>query len=158
MEIRTDISMLDQLKIQAEVLVPVIQALRKELGEEKADALVSEALAGVSRKQAAVLAQSLEGSPIDKIETALPLFSADGALEVEPRTRTDTEIAFDIKGCRYAEYFRKQGLEEFGFLISCARDRASAEGLSPDLEFERSTTIMQGADRCDFRYRLKSGK
>ncbi|RMF20423.1 MAG: 2-amino-thiazoline-4-carboxylic acid hydrolase [Deltaproteobacteria bacterium] len=155
MEVRTDIPMIDQVKIQAEVLVPVIRALRGRLGRESADALISEALAGVSRERARVFSQMLDGSPIDKVEAALPLFSAGGALEVEPRERGDDEIAFDVTRCRYAEFFREHGLKEFGFLISCARDRAAAEGLSPDLEFERTTTIMQGADRCDFRYRLK---
>jgi len=155
MEVRTDIPMIDQLKIQAEVLVPVIRALRERLGRENADALISEALAGVSRERAPMFSQMLEGSAIDKVESALPLFSAGGALELQVRERTADAIAFDVTKCRYAEFFRDQGLDEFGFLISCARDRASAEGLSPDLELERTTTIMQGAERCDFCYRLK---
>ncbi len=37
--------MLDKTKIQAQVLVPVMQALRAELGRDKADALVKGALA-----------------------------------------------------------------------------------------------------------------
>jgi hypothetical protein len=49
------------------------------------------------------------------------------------------------------------GEPELGFLLSCAGDAATAEGLSPDLEFVRTQTIMEGASHCDFRYRLRKG-
>ena len=38
------ISMLDKVKIQAQVLLPVMRALRAELGRDKADVLVKGAL------------------------------------------------------------------------------------------------------------------
>ena len=44
-----DITLLEQVKIQAQVLVPVLRALRDELGRERADELVSEALRSWSR-------------------------------------------------------------------------------------------------------------
>ncbi len=154
MELRTDIPMIEQVKIQAEVLVPLIQLLREELGQERADELALRALAGVSRQRAAQFGQMLEGSPIDKVATALPIFSAGGALEVEPGERSHDAIGFDVTRCRYAEYYREQGVSDIGFLISCSRDFASAEGLSPDLELERTETIMEGGKRCPFRFRL----
>ena len=40
----SDVSFLDKARIQAQVLVPVIRALRAELGKDKADALVKQAL------------------------------------------------------------------------------------------------------------------
>src|SRR5476651_972880 len=39
-----DLSLLDKVRIQAQVLVPVLRALRAELGKDKADALVKQAL------------------------------------------------------------------------------------------------------------------
>ena len=36
------LSLLDKTRIQAQVLVPVLQALRAELGREKADAIVKD--------------------------------------------------------------------------------------------------------------------
>ena len=38
--INPEISLLDQVKMQAQVLVPVLRALRAELGKERADRLV----------------------------------------------------------------------------------------------------------------------
>ena len=34
----------------------------------------------------------------------------------------------------------------------------SSPGFGSDVEFTRTQTIMQGADHCDFRYRLKRDK
>jgi hypothetical protein len=38
------ISLFDEVKLQAQVLVPLLRALRTELGKDKADALVGQAL------------------------------------------------------------------------------------------------------------------
>jgi hypothetical protein len=41
------LSLLDKTRIQAQVLVPVLRALRSELGREKADAIVKPAVRAV---------------------------------------------------------------------------------------------------------------
>ena len=45
-----DVPFIEQVKIQAQVLVPLVKALRAELGEERANALVRKALGGLYRK------------------------------------------------------------------------------------------------------------
>jgi hypothetical protein len=57
------LSMLDKTKIQAQVLVPVLRALRAELGREKADAIVRHALRDWSKQIFATVGESVEGSP-----------------------------------------------------------------------------------------------
>ena len=61
-----DISMLDKVKIQAQVLVPVVRALRTELGRDKADALVKGALRDWSKRLFAEIGNDIEGSPYRK--------------------------------------------------------------------------------------------
>ena len=39
-----NLSLLDKVRIQAQVLVPVLRALRADLGKERADALMAQAL------------------------------------------------------------------------------------------------------------------
>jgi hypothetical protein len=56
------LSLLDKTRIQAQVLVPVLRALRAELGKEKADALVKEALRGWSKKLFAAVGDGVDGS------------------------------------------------------------------------------------------------
>jgi hypothetical protein len=61
-------------------------------------------------------------------------------------------FAFDVTGCRYAEFYRELGEPELGFLLVCSADFWTAEGVGPDIKLRRTQTIMQGAGRCDFRY------
>jgi hypothetical protein len=44
-----DVSIIQQAKIQAQVLVPLVKALQAELGEERANALVRRALGDIYR-------------------------------------------------------------------------------------------------------------
>jgi hypothetical protein len=46
------------------------------------------------------------------------------------------------------------GLSEIGGLLSCNRDGAFCEGYDARIKLERTQTIMQGADHCDFRFTL----
>src|SRR6516162_4688386 len=57
------LSLLDKTRIQAQVLVPVLRALRTELGKEKADAIVKAALRQWSKGLFAAIGNSVEGSP-----------------------------------------------------------------------------------------------
>jgi hypothetical protein len=52
------ISLLDKVRIQAQVLVPIMRALRAELGRDKADAIVRDALRDWSRKLFAAIRRS----------------------------------------------------------------------------------------------------
>ena len=58
----SEVSFLDKAKIQAQVLVPVMRALREALGKDKADALVKQALSGWSRQLFAEIGQDIDGA------------------------------------------------------------------------------------------------
>ena len=45
-----DIPLIDQVKIQAQMLVPLVKTLRAELGEERANTIVRKALSDLYRK------------------------------------------------------------------------------------------------------------
>jgi hypothetical protein len=57
------LSLLDKTRIQAQVLVPVLRALRSELGKAKADAIVKQALRGWSKQLFAAIGEGVDGSP-----------------------------------------------------------------------------------------------
>src|SRR5260221_11984682 len=61
--VNPDISLLDKTRIQAQVLVPVMRAMRDEIGREKADALVRGALREWSKQIFADIGEGIEGSP-----------------------------------------------------------------------------------------------
>ncbi len=146
---------IEQTKIQAQVLVPLIDALRAELGEERAHQLVRKALGGWIRKAAEQMASRTPGTSIDKVAAAIPYFAAGDAIDVEAVKQTDTTFEFNVTGCRYAKFYKELGVPELGFLLLCGLDYPMTEGFGADLELHRTQTIMQGADHCDFRYALK---
>jgi hypothetical protein len=150
-----DIPLLEQVKIQARVVVPLVKALQEELGRERANQIVRKALDGVSRERGEAARSLLPGNPVEKVIASMPFFSGAGALDVDVVKQTSDTFEFNVTACRYAEFYKELGDPELGFLLSCAGDAATAEGLSPDLVFERTQTIMEGADHCDFRYRLR---
>src|ERR1700730_13545630 len=60
------LSLLDKTRIQAQVLVPVLRALRSELGREKAEAIVKQALRDWSKQLFAAIGDGIEGGPRHK--------------------------------------------------------------------------------------------
>ena len=80
------LSLLDKTKIQAQVLVPVLRALRAELGKETADALVRQALRDWSKQLFAAVGESIQGSKRRKWAAMAVLVSGVCGLRVEPET------------------------------------------------------------------------
>ena len=72
--------------------------------------------------------------------------------DVEVRRADDTHYDYDVHRCSYAEMYHAMGLGEIGHLLSCARDSYFIQGYAPDIALTRTSTIMQGGKRCDFRY------
>ena len=79
-----------------------------------------------------------------------------GALEIDVLDKSETEYSFNVTRCRYAEMYKKLGLEDLGSLLSCARDFNMATGFNKRIKLRRTQTIMDGASHCDFRYTIKN--
>jgi predicted ArsR family transcriptional regulator len=155
MEALTSIPFIEQTKIQAQVLVPLIKAFQAEVGEERANQIVRKALGDWIRKAAEQMAAQIPGNSIDKVAGAVPYFAAGEAIDVDVIKKTDDAFEFNVTGCRYAKFYKELGVPEIGFMLLCNLDYPMTEGFGPDLEFKRTQTIMQGADHCDFRYALR---
>ena len=147
--------LLEQRKIEARVLAPMIRAFEEELGKEKTHALVGKVIRGLAREAGEDIAKELEGTPMEKITSLLPRFNEGGALEMDVLKQDASRYEFNVTRCRFAEFYKELGIPELGQLLSCNRDFALSEGISSELELERSQTIMEGASHCDFRFRLK---
>jgi hypothetical protein len=149
-----NISMLDKVKIKAQVLVPVMQALRAEIGRDKADALVKGALREWSKAIFADIADGIEGSPRRKfaaMNTALADVT-EREVTFDMHRRDKQALEFDIKTCRFAEFFRALGEPELSALLICQTDIDIADAGGSEVDFSRTQTLMQGASCCNFRY------
>ena len=151
-----EVSLLDKTRMQAQVLVPVLRALRVELGKERADAVVKQALRDWSRQLFAAIADRIEGGPRRKWAAIQKAFGEVSGREVEFEIGRHDEEALDIDvtRCRFAEFFRALGEPELGTLLICAADFDIAAVGDGAVSLDRAQTIMQGAPTCTFRYRF----
>lgn len=152
------ISLLDEVKLQAEVILPVLRALRAELGASRADAIVGDALRQWARDLYHRIGESKPGTPREK-------WDAVWAEDMRPRIgdaveremlRDDASAReYNITRCQYAEFFKNLGEPELGGILLCDSDFHIADVGGANVEFKRTQTIMQGAPYCDFRYRFR---
>jgi L-2-amino-thiazoline-4-carboxylic acid hydrolase len=151
-----NLSLLDKTRIQAQVLVPVLRALRSELGKDKADAVAKQALRDWSKQLFAAIGDGIAGSPRKKWAAIQSVFGEISGREVEVEIlRHDKEaLDIDVTRCRFAEFFRALGEPELGALLICEADFDIAATGGSDVSLTREQTIMQGAPSCTFRYRF----
>jgi L-2-amino-thiazoline-4-carboxylic acid hydrolase len=150
------LSLLDKTRIQAQVLVPVLQALRVELGKEKADALVKDALRDWSKQLFAAVGDSVEGSPRRKwasMQSALTEIT-EREVTFEMIRHDEDALEFDVTHCRFADFFRALNEPELGALLVCATDFDIVATGGSEVGLTRDQTLMQGAPSCTFRYRF----
>lgn len=148
------VPIIEQAKIQAQVLVPLVKTLQEELGEERANALVRKALADIYRHYGEEFWRIKNETNLGKtMASAFATYARGNALDYQIIEQSQDAFELDVTGCRYAEFYKELGEPELGFLLVCTADFATAAGFGPDVELTRTQTIMQGADHCDFRYK-----
>ncbi len=151
-----DLTLLERRRIEAGVLVPIIRAMQAEFGEEAVNRVVGEAIKDIARSQGEA---ERERAHIDSVEALGDRMTngvlREGSLIVDVIEQDETRFGFNVTRCKFKEMYEEMGAGDLGFLLSCNRDFAMFEGLAPNLDFQRTQTRMQGADYCDFRYRVR---
>ena len=153
-----DNPLIEQVRMQAHVLVPLIRTLRAELGEERANALVRKALGNLIRGYGEKWWQSRKESDLGgKVRSAFGMFAAGDALQYDVVKEGRDGVELHVTRCRYAEFYKKIGAPELGFLLTCSGDADffGADGFDADVRLSVPQTIMQGASHCVFRYERK---
>lgn len=142
---------LEAVKIQSRVVIPIVKALEREIGKEKAHAIVGAAIADAYIEHRERRGYELNSHPRTEHESGM-------AFPVEREIVSDGEAEFghNITGCQFADYFRSIDEPEIGALMTCGVDFAAEALIRPQWTFERTQTRMQGAAHCDFRWRKPS--
>jgi hypothetical protein len=152
-----DVPLIDQVKAQAQVLVPLVKALQAELGEERTNSIVRTALGDLYRRLGEKWWRTQRGSGFgEKMVSSFERFAAGGTLDYVVVSQAPDAFDVNVTVCRYAQFFKKIGAPELGFLLVCTADFTMAEGFGTGVQLTRTQTIMQGASHCDFRYSLKA--
>lgn len=151
---KTDLPMLEQRRIEANILKPVYDEMVSRLGEETAQEILGAAIIRNSIDQGRAYAQGLEDRGLKAFRDTMAQWKASGALEMDMLKETDQEVHFNVTRCRYSEMYREMGVGDIGHLLSCNRDGTFCTGFNPKIRLERTQTIMNGASHCDFRYSM----
>ncbi|MDJ0769647.1 MAG: L-2-amino-thiazoline-4-carboxylic acid hydrolase [Ilumatobacter sp.] len=65
---------------------------------------------------------------------------------------SDDGVAWDVTCCPFADYFVEQGVPELTPHAACNLDHRAAEAIG--VELVRTQTIAEGAEHCDFRWKI----
>lgn len=150
------VPLIEQVKIQAQVLVPLVKVLQAELGEERANGIVRKALGDLYREFGEKWWRTQGGRNLgERMAAIFDQFAAGDGLDYEVLKQTPDAFEVNVTECRYAKFYHALGAPELGFLLVCNSDFPMAEGFGTDVRLTRTQTIMQGATHCDFRYALK---
>jgi predicted nucleic-acid-binding Zn-ribbon protein len=144
---------IEQAKIQAKVLVPLIKLLQTELGEERTHAIVRKAIGDAYRQLGAEWWRQRKSTDVgSNMESAFASFAKGGALDFTVNTQSKDIYQIDVTRCQYAEFYKELSEPELGFLLVCSLDFPFVDGFGSEVKLTRTQTIMQGASYCDFLY------
>ncbi len=151
---RTDLPILEQRRIEANVIKPIYDEMVARLGKDQAREILNAAITRDSIQQAQAYVESEGGqTDLESFHALLPQWKAGGALETDMLREDSDEVHYNVTCCKYAEMYKEMGLAEIGHILSCGRDGTFCTGYNPNIKLTRTQTIMQGASHCDFRYR-----
>jgi hypothetical protein len=154
-----DMPMLQRRRIEAAILKSVYEVIRQRSGEAEARAVIGEAVSKSAIEQGKALADELGHTPsFEDFRAIMPLWTKEDALKIDLLEANEDRLHFNVTRCRYSEMYKEMGIGDIGDLLSCNRDGDFCIGYNPDMELERTQTIMKGASHCDFRYRMKTSK
>jgi hypothetical protein len=73
------------------------------------------------------------------------------ALKADIVSSSEEEIVMHVKDCEWARYF-KENHPDVGYLMSCSTDEAAYRTCTKNrVRMQRTSTIMEGGEICDFR-------
>jgi hypothetical protein len=153
------VSLLDEVKLQARVLVPLVRALRERMGKAEDDKLVEAALRDWSRALHKRIGEEKGGGARQQWDAIWADLRPRIGNAIDREFLKDDGVVreYNVTRCSYAEFFKALGEPELGRFLLCDLDHDVADVGAPDVEFKRTQTIMQGAAYCDFRYRFRQG-
>jgi len=135
-------------------LIPVLQGLARELGEERFFETLKKVVYDTSLKAGQDSARLLPCNDFAAFNASMrePSRFARHILTVEIVEDTPRAVEVKVTECLWAKIFREMGAEDLGYRLICYRDYADCQGFNPQITLIRSKTLMQGDDYCNHRF------
>ena len=135
------IPVIEQTKIQAQVLAPLVKALRRNwarntrthsFARHSAMCIIASANSGGARES-----MHVGGN----MALAFASFAKGGVVDYSVRAQSQDTYEIDVTECRYAQFFKELGEPARGFLLVCSLDLPFADGFG-DIKRTGTQTIM----------------
>jgi len=149
-----ELGFFERIRIQLEVLLPILNRLRAQYGKSEIDKLVIDEIDKYLKMKYTDKANLIEGSDKDKWQTLNTelLESVNGDIELEIADMNDRKVSLFANSCKIAEYFNSINETELGYHLACKVDNHIAEICAKEVEFKRDNTLMVEGKRCDYVY------
>ena len=130
------------------------KAFVNTLGEEKADAIIEEAIGLYSKQRMHQVALLCDNNSTETFVGKLfdPLPSAGWEVT---REKKDGKFYCTVTRCPKQELAKRLGAEKIAYLLGCCTDPYAAVGFNPQIGYSRTKTCMQGDGCCDFIFWTK---
>ena len=149
------ISLLEKRVIEAQAVAPLIIAFGREVGLEKAKAIVQRKNEEASREYGRRCAATKGSNTMADLAREVAAWGKGNVIEKEMLEQSERTYAFKVTSCGYADRYKALGILQFGYCLSCCRDEPFVQGFNPNIKLKRTQTIMEGAPFCDFHYTLQ---
>jgi len=153
-----NVDLLSRRELEAKIAGPLIKEFSQEFGKMKTINIVERVIQSLARESGRQLAIMSGGNSIKHLAEVFQVLGKDDVLEQEVIEQDDRKLSINCMKCCFADMYDEINMHEFGYLLSCNRDFAMIEGFNPKIKLTRTQTIMEGADYCDFRFRLEESE
>ncbi len=135
-------------------LIPVLQGLARELGEEHFLAVLKQVAFESALRAGQATARQLPCNDFAAFTNSGGEPSYFGEHILTREIVEDTPQAFELKvtECLWAKTFLEMGAADIGYRLLCHTDYADCQGFNPKITLTRSKTLMQGDDCCNHRF------
>lgn len=147
-------SPLERRAIEVRVAAATHRAIAEVADERTADEALALAVERMAHEAAGELGEGRTAS-LGELWDVWQRLGGDDRLDLHLDALDEHTLRFHVDRCAYADLYRDLGIPQIGIAFSCRRDRPFAEALVPGVRVEQSTTILEGADRCEFTYTLE---
>lgn len=149
-----ELNRIEKRTIEALAIAPIIKAVAQRIGWHEALAILQEVNQHEAFQRGKGLAEETKRNGIEELADEVAGWGRGVIMEMDVLEQTPSTYFFNVTRCPYYDKYKELGIEEFGVAFSCCRDEPFARGFNPQLRLERTKTIMEGAEYCDFRYYL----
>ena len=135
-------------------IILLVRELEKILGKEEIHKLVGDLW---EKERVKRVKEGIKKNPYSSFQDWVQRKEGDSGMWSytnidEPTIVTENTRICNTIGCLWADIYREWGAEDIGYLIECKPDFAVIAAQHPNLRLERTKTLMQGDDCCDFKF------